>query len=108
MADNVFRIAYADGLAKLQESGSDNVQDAVFTPAEGDPVDCLIYIGTDDEFQPGVTHANAFVQTLHIDYQRDQIRRDAVRGETFTVGDTVYTVQRVLKKNQVKVRVAVK
>lgn len=105
---NVFRTAYADALASMQASGSENVQDAVFTPASGDPVECLIYIGADDEFQPGVTQAQAFIQTLYIDYQRDQIAREAVRGETFTVGTTVYTVQRVLKKNQVKIRVAVK
>lgn len=105
---NVFASAYHDGLLALQAAGSEKVKDAVFTPASGDPVDCLILIGNEDEFQPGITQAQAFIPTLFIDYQRIQIDREALRGETFTAGETVYTVQRVTKKNQVKIRVAVK
>lgn len=64
---------------------------AVFAPATGDDVACTVIINTTSEFDPGGTILVADPQTV-INYRRADIDRKVKRGETFTVGSTVYTV----------------
>ena len=94
--------------AKLQSSGFEEVQDATFTPASGDPVDCTVRIYTEDNLEPDGMMARVSGELTVIEYQRSEISRDAVKGETFTTDSATYTVQGIKDRDGVGIRVVVK
>lgn len=66
--------------------------DSVFSPFAGDDVECTIIIDQGHGWEPG-GGVNVSMDQITIHYQREDIDRKLKRGETFTVGSTVYTVR---------------
>jgi len=67
---------------------------AIFTPATGDPLDPVYVVVREEEsFQPGGFSAAVCGTETVLRYQRADIDRKVVAGETFTIGATVYTVR---------------
>lgn len=64
---------------------------AVFQPALGDSVALTIIVETESDWQPG-GQVQWAEPRIEISYRRTDIDRKVKRGETFTMGSTVYTV----------------
>ena len=65
--------------------------DGVFSPLSGDDVPCRIIVERGSFMAPGGTVQVADPR-ITISYKRSDIDRKVLRGETFTVGATAYTV----------------
>jgi len=65
--------------------------EAVFSPSAGDDLDCQVIVERGSYMAPGGTVQVADPR-ITISYKRSDIDRKVKRGETFTVGATVYTV----------------
>ncbi len=72
-------------------------EDAVFTPALGAPIDCVVDITKGVTVDEGSYDTPVISRVTTLEYLIDQIGRDAESGETFTVGSTVWTVQEVFE-----------
>lgn len=66
-------------------------ESAVFSPEWGDDVACTVIVDKDNAWQYGGA-IRAVDPLITINYRITDIDRKVVRGETFTVGSTVYTV----------------
>lgn len=100
---------------------------AVFTPASGAPVDCMVFIDFNVKLQPGGTMGQVVAQATTIEALLDDPRtggtgvaigREPNRGETFTVypdetsrtagtGGTLYTVASPLENDKLTSKVVV-
>ena len=102
---------FASALTKIYETFQDQddpeIQDAIFIPETGDTVPCKIRIYEDDEPYPDGYSAQVLESEIIIEYQKADINRDAVRGETFTIGETIYTVGTIRSRDSVSFRVVV-
>ena len=65
---------------------------ATFAPAAGDESTFNVILDSDPSYQPGGSVQVAEPQ-ITISYRRLNIDRKVKRGETFTIGGTVYTVR---------------
>jgi hypothetical protein len=66
--------------------------ESVFSPFMGDDVECTVIVMKGHGWEPG-GGVNASMDQIQVYYQRADIDRKLKRGETFTVGSTVYTVR---------------
>lgn len=80
--------------------------EAVFTPAAGSPVTCWVMLERETEVEPAL-ESGVVVSARTIEYQIDDLAREAVRGETFTIDGTVYTVSQVASNDGYSVIVVV-
>jgi len=69
---------------------------AVFTPAAGDPVTLNVHYDEQVLLQPGDLTAQVYAATQTIEYLLSDIGRQPVEGETFSIGSAAYTVVEVL------------
>jgi hypothetical protein len=106
MADP-FKAALADFYTSLALDGVEEVKSATFTPATGAAVACTVRFYKEDNLEPDGFSARVTGELALIEYQRSEISRDAVRGETFTIGGVAYTVQSIKDRDSVSIRVVV-
>ena len=66
--------------------------EAEFSPLVGDDVSLVVLLESVEDWQPGGEIRYAHTQ-LTISYKREDLDRRVKRGETFTIGTSVYTVQ---------------
>jgi len=97
-----------DEIAEDLTNDSDLTVAAVFTPAVGDPVSLNVDVSTGTDFQPGGLDVQAWGTETTLEYLLSDIGREVNKGETFTVGGTVYTVQDVERNDGLFVMVNVK
>lgn len=86
-------------------------EDAIFTPAVGDPIPCKIDINFGVELQPVGAESQIWERGVTIEALLSVLTREPARGETFTYpaeGGVVYTVQAVLENDDLTVTVQVK
>ncbi len=83
--------------------------DAVFTPAVGDPVPLKVNRSTATDFQPGGLEAQVWGSETTIEYLLSDVGREADEGETFTMDadGAVYTVKDVMDNDGWFVKVSV-
>lgn len=99
-AKEIFEQAVADILDVLGE-------DAVFTPAAGDPVSLKVDLDRETAFQPGAD-MTVWESGATIEYVLSDIGREADAGETFAIGAETFTVAAVVENDGFTVKVAVK
>lgn len=90
-----FATALADIYEHAKERGIEDAKAALYTPLSGDPVSCTVLIYDEDSLEPDGLMARVSGTVKIVEYQKADIDHDAVKGDTFTVGATVYTVQGV-------------
>lgn len=83
-------------------------QEATFTPSVGDAVSCQVHLYTGTENQPIGLDAQVWGSETTIEYQLDEVGKEADAGETFLIGSTTYTVKHVVENSGRFVTVAVK
>jgi len=106
--------------AALSGAFSARGEDAVFTPATGDPIPCKIFISFNVALQPNGVETQVWQQGTTIEaFLVDPtpngtgvaIGREPNRDETFTLdipsNDTVYTVQAILENDGLTVKAVV-
>lgn len=109
------RALFAAALPKIFSAAGET---AVFTPAAGDPVSCMVFIDFNVMLQPSGAEVQVWQQGTTIEALLSEIGREPNRGETFTVypdeenrtagtGGTVYTVQEILQNDGLYVKVVV-
>jgi hypothetical protein len=82
-------------------------EDAVFTPATGDPIPCKVFIDFNVMLQPAGTEAQVWELGTKIEALLSVIGREPNRGETFTVDLVVYTVKAILEDDGLTVKAVV-
>lgn len=82
-------------------------QDAVFTPAVGDPVSCKVDIEKDVDLQPIGYEAAVWAKETLLECLLAVIGKEPDRGETFQVGSTIYKVKSIVKNDGTFVTAAV-
>jgi len=85
-----------------------DTKDAVFTPTAGDPVPCKINLERDVDLEPHGFDSQVWSRGTTIEAILNVLGKEPEKGETFTVGETVYTVQTVQENNGRFVKVVVK
>jgi len=71
----------------------DNIGDsAVFYPASGDPIPCLVDINQEASLEPNHFDTQVHVKVVTIQYLFSDIGREAKRGERFIVNGDTWTV----------------
>lgn len=106
MADP-FETLLSDFHTSMEGLGISEFVDATFDPASGANVPCSIRLYKEDNLESDGVLTRVFGELTIIEYQRSEIARDAVLGETFTIGSTVYTVKGVRDRDSVSIRVVV-
>ena len=71
-------------------------EDALFTPAVGDPIPCTVDIRRNTLYQPAGMETQVWERGTTIEVQLSVIGREPKQGETFTIGSVVYRVQSIL------------
>jgi hypothetical protein len=66
---------------------------AVFTPSEGDPVECMVIMDRETGIEPGGYDAQVAVPVTTLEYMRDETDQEAKRGDTFTVAGDEWIVE---------------
>lgn len=86
-------------------------EDAVFTPATGDPIPCKVFIDFNVMLQPAGVEVQVWQQGTTIEALLSVLGREPNRGETFTLDipsdDTIYTVQAILEDDGLTVKAVV-
>lgn len=82
-------------------------EEAVFTPSSGPACACFVFLDFAVALQPTGTEAQVWAQGTTIEALLSEIGREPVRGETFTVDGTAYTVQAILQNDGLTVRAVV-
>ena len=86
-------------------------EDAVFTPATGDPIPCKVFIDFNVMLQPSGVEVQVWQQGTTIEALLSVLGREPNRGETFTLDipadDTTYTVQAILENDGLTVKAVV-
>ena len=91
---------WADVLARL------GGVDAVFTPLTGEPSRFKVLFAESMQLQPSGM-SQTWVQVTHIGYSLEDLPREAVVGETFTVDGTDYRVSAVSENDGYVIKVVV-
>jgi len=91
---------WSDVLAKL------GGVEAVFTPVTGEPVTVNVMFSQTMQMQPE-GQAQTWVQEKSVSYSIADLSREAVVGETFTIGSTIYEVCAAAENNGYVVKVIV-
>lgn len=82
-------------------------QAATFTPAAGSPVSLMVSVEHDVALLPAGGNAQTWELGTTVECLLADLAAAPRRGETFTVGAAVYTVQRVLENDGYFAKVAV-
>jgi hypothetical protein len=82
-------------------------EDAVFTPATGDPIPCKIFIDFSVLLQPAGVEVQAWERGTTIEALLSVLGREPDRGETFTHESVVYTVRTILENDGLTVKMVV-
>jgi hypothetical protein len=89
-------------------------EDAVFTPATGDPIPCKVFIDFNVMLQPSGVEVQVWQQGTTIEALLSVLGREPNRGETFTMEDwdfpwlqKIYTVQAILEDDGLTVKAVV-
>ncbi len=82
-------------------------EDAVFTPATGDPIICKVFIDFNIMLQPSGMEAQAWERGTTIEALLSVLGREPNRGEIFTVDFISYTVKAILQNDGLTVKVVV-
>lgn len=83
-------------------------EEAVFTPAAGDQIDCMVFIDFNVMLQPAGVETQAWQRGTTIEALLSVIGREPNRGETFTLaGGIVYTVQAIMENDGLTVKMVV-
>ena len=109
------RAVFADALPGIFSAAG---EDAIFTPAAGDAVSCMVFIDFNVMLQPGGGEAQVWQQGTTIEALLSEIGRVPNRGEMITVypdaasrsagtDGTEYTVQAILENDGLTVKMAV-
>ena len=102
------RAVFADALPGIFSAAG---EDAIFTPAAGDAVSCMVFIDFNVMLQPGGGEAQVWQQGTTIEALLSEIGRAPNRGEKFTLDipedGTEYTVQAILENDGLTVKMAV-
>jgi hypothetical protein len=101
-ADDIFDQAAMDMFDQM------DTKDAVFTPAVGDPVPCKINLEFDVDLEPHGFDSQVWSRGTTIEAILNVLGKEPDKGETFTVGETDYTVQTVQENDGRFVKVVVK
>ena len=83
---------WADVLAKL------GGVDAVFTPLTGEPSSFKVLFTESMQLQPSGM-SQTWLQVKTIEYSLADLAREAMVGETFTIGGTQYAVQSIMNND---------
>lgn len=67
--------------------------DATFTPAAGDPVTLKVSVDRNVAIEGGDYDAQVYRRVTTLEYVKNDLGREAVPGETFTVASVVWTVE---------------
>ena len=92
----------------LPDIFDDTGEEAIFTPAAGDPVPCRVFIEFGVLLQPGGTGGQVTARSTTIKALLSEIGREPNRNETFTLDGTVYKVESPLENNGLTVKMVVK
>lgn len=95
---------FAEALPDIFEAAAET---AVFTPAVGDPVLCMVFIDFSVELQPAGAEVQVWQRGTVIEALLSEIGREPNRGETFTVDSIAYTVQAILENDGLTVKMVV-
>lgn len=106
MADP-FEALLSDFHTSLGGLGVSEFVDATFDPATGANVSCSVRLYKEDNVESDGLITRVIGELQIIEYQRSEIARDALKGETFIVGATTYTVRGVKDRDSVSIRVVV-
>jgi len=102
------RSVFAEALPDIFDAAG---EDAVFTPAAGDPIPCKVFIEFNVMLQPAGVEVQVWQRGTTIEALLSDIAREPNRGETFTLDipsdDTVYTVQAISENDGLKVKAVV-
>jgi len=83
-------------------------EEAVFTPAQGEQIPCMVFIDFNVQLQPAGVEAEVWERGTVIEALLSELARAPVRGETFTLaGGIVYTVQAILENDGLTVKAVV-
>jgi len=83
-------------------------ESAIFTPATGDPIPCMVFIDFNVMLQPAGVEAQMWERGTTIEALISEIGREPTRGETFTLdGGIVYTVRAILESDGLTVKAVV-
>jgi len=88
-----FRVDMEEELPNLLKEIGEN---ALFTPAGGDPIPCVVDIRRNTLYQPAGMETQVWERGTTIEVQLSVIGRGPKPGETFTIGSVVYTVRSIL------------
>ena len=102
-AEDIFKQAVADILSADTGLGIS----ATFTPLTGAAIPMDVSLNKQTEIQPS-GNAQTWEIGNTIEYSLEDLDREAVVGETFTIGETIYTVKKVESNNGYTVKVVVK
>ena len=107
---------FAEALPDIFEAAAEA---AVFTPAVGDAIPCMVFIEFNVMLQPSGAEAQIWQRGTTIEALLSEIGREPDRGETFTVfpdeisrsagiNGTAYAVQAILENDGLTVKMVVK
>jgi len=82
---------------------------ALYTPATGDPIpDVEIFLEFESQIKPDGYESGTWIQETTIEALLSDLGAEPTRGDTFTAGETVYTVDGVVENDGQFVKVVVK
>ncbi len=99
-AETIFAAAAEDIMAALGQA-------ATFTPAVGPSVACRVSVESELDMRPSGYEASAWETGNTIEVLLSDLPAEPAKGSTFLVGQTLYTVKRVLENDGRFVKVAV-
>lgn len=85
--------------AILEGIPSDSVQDAVYTPAAGDPVSLKVFVSVNTVLQPSGFDAEVLATGTSVKALLEDLGREPVRGDSLEIRSGVYTIKEVLLEN---------
>jgi hypothetical protein len=68
-------------------------ESAVFTPSEGDPVECRVIMTRETGIEPGGYDAQVAVPVTTLEYMLNEVGQEAKRGDKFEAAGEVWTVE---------------
>jgi hypothetical protein len=80
---------------------------AIFTPAAGEPADCMVFLEFAVDLQPAGIESRTWERGITIEALLTEIGREPDREEIFTVDGVEYTVQAILENDGLTVKLVV-
>jgi hypothetical protein len=99
------RAVFAEALPGIFKAAG---EEAIFTPATGDPIDCHVFIDFNVMLQPAGVETQIWERGTTIEALLSEIGREPNRGESFEVDDVEYSVQAILENDGLTVKMVVK